>query len=183
MLDMKPQNILVFGANQHRKTLKLCDFGLSRSGPTNDATRLDLSRLPGGTLRYAPPDQMRTQSVMPANDVYSFGVILFFFVCRTEPWKDANFGQIANGRLIDTFAPVDDCPPAYADLCRRCIDPDPAKRPKDAIEVQRELNDMNFQGMVPSEFGSSTLSVGTGKDENSQAVEETEFFQADYSEY
>lgn len=188
-LDLKPQNVLWFG-NKTKKTLKLCDFGLSRQGPTGDATKFDLSRLPGGTLRYACPFQMTMPSVMPANDVYSFGVILFWFVCREEPWKGATFGQIAHGRLIDHFAPVADCPPAFAALCARCIDPDPQKRPKDGVELQSALNDMTLGGValtassasdnVPGgSFASSSQQDRTPTD--SRVEEESQMFEANYS--
>jgi hypothetical protein len=74
--DIKPENILV----RRDGYIKVVDFGLARqfgSEALSSSPGLQGGTLPGGTLRYMSPEQARGESLSPASDVFSFGLVLY----------------------------------------------------------------------------------------------------------
>ncbi|KAG2313462.1 hypothetical protein Bca52824_025019 [Brassica carinata] len=71
--DIKPENILL----TQTLSVKLCDFGASRTVPTNTG---QLTTLVQGTWGYLDPEYLRTRTLTEKSDVYSFGVVLLELV-------------------------------------------------------------------------------------------------------
>ncbi|HEY3714678.1 MAG TPA: serine/threonine-protein kinase [Jatrophihabitantaceae bacterium] len=72
--DVKPANILIAApTEEHLGTPKLVDFGIAIAA---DGTRLTSANLTVGTPNYLSPEQVRGESVTPASDVYSLGLVL-----------------------------------------------------------------------------------------------------------
>src|SRR3954454_12686665 len=87
--DVKPQNVLVTEDGE----AKVTDFGIARSldvehGVTQTGTVL-------GTSNYLSPEQARGQTVTPATDVYSLGVMLFELLTGEVPFPGENFVAVA----------------------------------------------------------------------------------------
>jgi eukaryotic-like serine/threonine-protein kinase len=77
--DLKPDNIIV----RPDGFVKVLDFGLARK---ITAENIAAGGLLAGTLIYMSPEQARGESLTPATDVYSFGLVLFELVTGRHPF-------------------------------------------------------------------------------------------------
>jgi len=127
--DIKPDNILIDDDGH----FFLSDFGISTK------TRKTLARSTGAnyslTVAFAPPEKFdEVPQVLPAGDIFSFGVMLYE-VCTGElPWDGKG------GVMLLSGAKVPHLPAAYPArlnvFVRQCLNPNPALRPMAAAIVQ-----------------------------------------------
>ena len=68
--DVKPHNILLTEASEAR----VADFGIARAA---NATTTSQSSLFVGTVGYMSPEQAKGETVGPASDMYSLGVVFY----------------------------------------------------------------------------------------------------------
>jgi serine/threonine protein kinase len=81
--DLKPSNILVTVDG----TPKLLDFGISKIVSDETDNTATVTRLGVMTPSYASPEQLRSESVTTAADVYSLGVILYQLLSGHRPFE------------------------------------------------------------------------------------------------
>ena len=72
--DIKPQNVRVFDYAGDPHQVKLLDFGIAQRADADE--RLTATGEILGTFRYMSPEQLRSQRVTPASDLYSLGLVL-----------------------------------------------------------------------------------------------------------
>ena len=80
--DLKPANIMVTKLHGEPDFVKVLDFGVARLLRTDDKDLTSVGLPDGereliGTPRYMSPEQVRGESLGPASDVYSVGLILY----------------------------------------------------------------------------------------------------------
>jgi serine/threonine-protein kinase len=102
-LDLKPENVLVAGADP--ATVKISDFGVAALLSDADPGA------PGGTPGYIAPEVLDGRAATGAADVYALGVLLT---------------EIATGGRPGTAGPV---PAELAGLIQDCLATDPRARP------------------------------------------------------
>jgi serine/threonine-protein kinase len=124
--DVKPQNVLIDSAGD----AKVTDFGIARSldverGVTQTGTVL-------GTSNYLSPEQAAGETVTPATDIYSLGVVLYELLTGEVPFRGDNLVVVAMKHvtehppsLLDQRA---DVPPRLAQAVERALEKDPARR-------------------------------------------------------
>src|SRR6516165_7808579 len=80
--DIKPENIML----RDDGYVKVMDFGLARP------VTMETIATPGGrvfgTLRYTSPEQARGESLTPASDIFSFGLVLFELATGKRAFPD-----------------------------------------------------------------------------------------------
>eukprot|EP00915_Cephaloidophora_sp_WS-2016_P006508 GHVH01008788.1.p1 GENE.GHVH01008788.1~~GHVH01008788.1.p1 ORF type:complete len:938 (+),score=110.21 GHVH01008788.1:370-2814(+) len=118
--DLKPENIML----NEKRTLKLCDFGLSNFNEDGRFLRTFC-----GSPNYAAPEIVSGKPyVAPETDVWSCGVILYAMLCGYLP-----FDEVSLSVLFDKIRAGDFKVPAFLtasaqDLITRMIVVDPYKR-------------------------------------------------------
>jgi serine/threonine-protein kinase len=161
--DLKPSNLFLsvvrgaagdaaelaggLGAAESRppkETLKILDFGVAKVLDDPSITRAGAVV---GTPAYMPPEQARGQASGDLRaDVYGVGAVLFRMLAGRAPYPGRRATEVLTAVIsgppprLRTVAPG--LPKELDALLARCLDPDPARRPADAIELGRALREV-----------------------------------------
>jgi predicted Ser/Thr protein kinase len=128
--DLKPENIMLDGQGQVRVT----DFGLAALADTvtGDEVR-------SGTPAYMAPEQLRGLEVTVRSDVYSLGLVLYELFTGQRAFKGRSLRELTQQHEQEPppspSALVDDVDPAVETAVMRCLEKDPAARPRSALAV------------------------------------------------
>jgi serine/threonine protein kinase len=120
--DVKPSNILI----GHDGVVRLADFGIARlladpDGHTAGGTTI-------GTAAYIAPEQVRGETVTPASDIYSLGLVLLEALTGQRAYPGGPM-ESALARLdVAPLIPVS-LPTGWPALLTQLTDVDPARRP------------------------------------------------------
>jgi len=132
--DLKPQNIMM----NKRGEVVIMDFGLAAI-----ADQLSGDEVRNGTPAYMAPEQLKGSEVTAKSDIYSLGLVLYEIFTGKKPFDARNVRQLIEMQesihlpsMTSTAADVD---PMVEKVIRRCLDPDPAKRPATALLVAMAL--------------------------------------------
>jgi serine/threonine protein kinase len=135
--DVKPANILL----DHEGTAYITDFGLAKDSQGSLLTR------PGqalGSLDYMAPEQIRSEEVSAATDVYALGCVMYECLCGAPPFADRQGMRVLWAHLQDK--PQHPCerqselPAPVGDAIMQALEKDPAARPQSANEFARLLS-------------------------------------------
>ena len=102
-----------------------------------------------GTPRYMAPEQARGELNLVGTraDVFSLGAILFEILTGNPLYADTNskevLAKVAGGQLHSSFSLLDKCDAdaKLVSLCRRCLSPMAAARPKHAGIIANEVSE------------------------------------------
>lgn len=87
--DIKPANIMLSGAEGTADHVFVLDFGLAKFNNMRDNNITGASTVLG-TPVYMSPEQTKGQSVGPASDIYSAGILLFELLTGDPPFLAEN---------------------------------------------------------------------------------------------
>ncbi|XP_027189454.1 serine/threonine-protein kinase CTR1-like [Cicer arietinum] len=121
--DLKSPNLLV----DDSYTVKVCDFGLSRS----KANTFLSSKTAAGTPEWMAPEVIKGELSNEKCDVFSFGVILWELVTLQQPWRQLNPSQVvaAVGFMDKRLEIPRHVNPQVAALIELCWSTEPRRRP------------------------------------------------------
>ena len=137
-LDVKPSNVMVRESGE----AVLIDFGLSRHDHLPDLME-EQFRLPYGTAPYMSPEQILGIRRDPRSDLFSLGVLLYFFSTGKRPFGDPKGKRQLQKRLWKDPVPPRklrrNYPPWLQEIVLRCLEVDPARRHPTAAQLAFDL--------------------------------------------
>ena len=161
--DLKPANVMIDGRGRARIT----DFGLAGLAGSFDGDEV------AGTPAYMAPEQLRGARIDERSDIYALGLVLYELFTGKRAFADGvTLGDLL--RVRESSAPtspgqlVKDLDPLVERTILRCLEKDPAARPRSMAEVLALLpgGDPLAAAMAAGETPSPDL-VAAGGEEGS----------------
>jgi TolB-like protein/Tfp pilus assembly protein PilF len=139
--DVKAQNVVYESGGR----VVLMDLSAGRLVPEARDTD-DLSDV-AGTPRYMAPELFEVGATATrATDIYSFGVLLYFLVSGKFPVDGKTLGELRKAHHESRRRSLGDVcrglPAGFIEIVSKTLDPDPARRPESAAEVQAALTSL-----------------------------------------
>ncbi|HET7502036.1 MAG TPA: protein kinase [Kofleriaceae bacterium] len=141
--DLKPGNLFLARTSHGQQTIKVLDFGISKSQSVGDVsmTRTDVVM---GSPGYMSPEQMRsTRSVDGRTDLWSLGIILYELVAGRMPFQADTFSGLCVKIAVDPHAPLPVLPSAlpqgFEAVINHALEKNPVQRFQSAAELAQAL--------------------------------------------
>src|SRR6476620_5083221 len=136
--DIKPSSIMFRPSGE----CVLIDFGLSHHNQLPDLLQEEF-RLPYGTAPYMAPERLLGVRDDPRSDLFSLGVLLYFFTTGERPFGESETLRGMRRRLWrDPYPPRQlraDYPPWLQEIVLRCLEIEPAWRHPTASQLAFDL--------------------------------------------
>jgi eukaryotic-like serine/threonine-protein kinase len=136
--DIKPSSIMFRSSGE----AVLIDFGLSHHNQLPDLLQEEF-RLPYGTAPYMAPERLLGVRDDPRSDLFSLGVLLYFFTTGVRPFGESETIRGMRRRLWRDPQPPRklraDYPPWLQEVVLRCLEIEPVWRYPTASQLAFEL--------------------------------------------
>src|SRR5882724_1895948 len=136
--DIKPSSIMFRPSGE----VVLIDFGLSHHNQLPDLLQEEF-RLPYGTAPYMAPERLLGVRDDPRSDLFSLGVLLYFFTTGERPFGESETMRGMRRRLWrDPYPPRElkaDYPPWLQEIVLRCLEIEPVWRHPTASQLAFDL--------------------------------------------
>jgi serine/threonine protein kinase len=136
--DIKPSSIMFRRSGE----CVLIDFGLSHHNLLPDLLQEEF-RLPYGTAPYMAPERLLGVRDDPRSDLFSLGVLLYFFTTGVRPFGESETLRGMRRRLWrDPYPPRQlklDYPPWLQEIVLRCLEIEPVWRHPTASQLAFDL--------------------------------------------
>jgi hypothetical protein len=138
--DFKSANVLLVAETDGTRAV-VTDFGLARvAGRSTTTTQTGIVL---GTPAYMAPEQVEGGPITPAADIYALGIVLYEMVTGRTPFEGATGMVVALQRLREPPRPpralVPDLDPKWESAILRCLEREPPRRFRAALDVSRAL--------------------------------------------
>jgi len=136
--DIKPSSVMF----RENGEAVLIDYGLSHHNHLPDLLREEF-RVPYGTAPYMAPELLSGVRDDPRSDLFSLGVLLYFFTTGERPFGEGETMRAVRRRLWrDPYPPRQlkpDYPPWLQEIVLRCLEIAPAWRYPTAAQLAFDL--------------------------------------------
>jgi hypothetical protein len=158
--DLKPQNIMM----NKRGDVVIMDFGLAAI-----TDQISGAEVRNGTPGYMAPEQLKGAAVTHRSDIYALGLVLYELFTGKRPYEAKSLQQLIDlqesahfGSMTSVAADID---PSVEKVIRRCLDPDPQRRPGTALSVAAALpgGDPLAAALAAGETPSPEMVASAGK--------------------
>jgi serine/threonine protein kinase len=126
--DVKPHNVLVWGASDPDEHAMLTDFGIAKA--LNDTTATT-GIGPVGTPAYMAPEVCAGEAAVPASDQYSLACVAFQMISGRRPFEADSFA-VRDAHMNRQPAALADCAPgtsrAVCEAIARALEKSPGRR-------------------------------------------------------
>jgi serine/threonine protein kinase len=137
--DIKPSSIMFRPSGE----AVLIDFGLSHHNQLPDLLQEEF-HLPFGTAPYTAPERLLGIRDDPRSDLFSLGVLLYFFTTGVRPFGESETMRGMRRRLWRDPVPPrkrrPDYPPWLQEVVLRCLEIEPVWRHPTAAQLAFELS-------------------------------------------
>jgi serine/threonine protein kinase len=141
--DLKPENIFVLSGRP--LAIKVLDFGIAKLLDPDEFLNLTATGVAIGTPMFIAPEQAMgdKHNISPQTDLYSLGVVLYAMLCGVPPFQSEGIGSLLVMHINEPPPPLlgraPHLPGEIAELVHRCLEKDPARRPRSAAAVARDF--------------------------------------------
>ena len=132
--DIKPPNVMIGEGDQ----AVLMDFGIARSSAPG-ATQYTAPGASPGTLAYMAPEQARGEQADQRTDIYAFGLLLQEMITGTRELSIVEILGRMKSAPPSLRASHPEVPEALDAIVTRCLQPNPANRFKNAVELAQAI--------------------------------------------
>ena len=136
--DMKPSSVMFRETGE----AVLIDYGLSHHNQLPDLLQEEF-RVPYGTAPYMAPERLSGVRDDPRSDLFSLGVLLYFFTTGERPFGEGETMRAVRRRLWrDPYPPRHlkaDYPPWLQEVVLRCLEIEPVWRYPTAAQLAFDL--------------------------------------------
>jgi len=159
--DLKPSNVM----RRVDGRIKVLDFGIAKPIARNLGPEITRAGMFLGTLGYCSPEQIRGEKLSVRSDIYSLGVMFYYFLTGEVANKGSETDEMLQETLSGRLTPIRqrraDLGHPVTSLVERMIHRDPRRRPESAAVVRSrivEIREILAAGEVHEE------SVGGGSE-------------------
>ncbi|MGI9330650.1 MAG: protein kinase domain-containing protein [Gammaproteobacteria bacterium] len=144
--DIKPSNIMLTRDNE----VRIIDFGIAL---LRDA---DISRIEGiaGSPSYMSPEQIQSEEITPAADLYSLGALMYELLTGFRPFRASTLSRLLNQIVFATPPPLHqlrpDIPEDLEEIVAVSLQKDPSRRHSSAGDMAARLTRV-YQGLREQE--------------------------------
>ncbi len=136
--DISPDNLFLTGDGSTR----VLDFGIAKATAPDATSLTEMGEL-RGKLPYMPPEQMRTNTVDGAADIWALGITLFYLSTAQRPFDRPTAVAIMKAVELEPAISVLEMnptlPPSFAAVVARCVQKDPLARWSSAHALREAL--------------------------------------------
>jgi serine/threonine-protein kinase len=143
--DVKPANVILCQRGGQYDVAKILDFGLVRELHADGAPELTHAGAIAGTPRFLSPEAIRTpKDVDGRSDLYSLGAVAFYLLTAHHLFEGDTFVEVCSHHLHSPPARPTErlgsaVPADLEDAVLDCLQKDPQRRPRTALELLGRL--------------------------------------------
>jgi serine/threonine-protein kinase len=137
--DLKPSNVM----RRHDGRIKVLDFGIAKPIASNLGPEITRAGMFLGTLGYCSPEQIRGDKLSVQSDIYSLGVMFYYFLTGEVPNKGSETEEMLQETLSGKLTPIrkhrNDLAHPVTSLVERMVHRESRKRPESAAVVRARI--------------------------------------------